>query len=387
MNPRIVTVELPTTIQPGELLNRGRGDATQVVVVARSGRNDRPAPLLRDLLTSGFDAEPDQTRRRENELGRIVTARLTGIPVRHILVVCSENLSPSDVGLLVGLSQRCGTDLTLAYGIDAGAQVRAQTARNGAVDIEWDDLVLPDNRAAEVAAEARPFPDRVPASDFPLFLHTASQVLSPEDYAIVSETYWDAYDTTLSAGLTTSEDAADHLQGLLAMVSSTAEATTIARGAQAAHVINGYLLKLDMRSLRLTVDEGHHRRLSSADLHALGALIEPWQSAAVVLSDAGVDNATMLSLTVGDIAQDGTPPQPPLPLRDEGLAWLRVQRDYRRLEGATRDDLLLDVRDRQISTAMRAAAALGLGIDTRRNFTRKPDRWRNRTGLVLKDLS
>lgn len=387
MNVEIVTSELPEHTQPGNLLAYGTRNAHRLVVVARPSRDDRVVPLLRDLVSAGRDIPPESIPRNEAMLARTVTARLAGIPIRQILVASSENLSPSDVDLLLALSRRTHTNLTLAYGIDTGERLREHTQRHGALDIPWDDLELSTPEVPEHRASIRPFPQRVPASDFPLFLHSSSTLLDVDDHTLVEATYWTAYDATLRAGITSTEQAAEHLQRMLAPVTSSAEATTITRGAQAAHLINGYLMKIDMHALRLHVDEGSHRRLGPDHLQQHGSLMQTWQAAAVVLLDAGYDIEAALELDIANLADDGTPANPPAPLLDESLPWLRVQRAYRQLQGAKPTDPLLGINSRDISAAKRAAAALGIPIDLRRNPQRKADRWQHRTGILLQELT
>lgn len=372
----ITTVELPADVQPGDLLNKYRHTLNVAVVVARFGAKNADTPLLRDVILAtclGRGTDEIVVRNQKN-LRTVLTARLIGQRVHTVLVTSAENLTDDLLDLLALQVTGCGCRLVLAYGYDSGARVRAWGARLMAPDIEWDDLVLPEESTAPMMRVDDPFPDEVPFEEFPLFRTACRRLLPPDDFSAVDAVYVAAFRRTKQQPPSTSAEAAALLRELIRPTDKPAKAVTVARAVQAACLTCRLLLKVDAARLHIVVGEGTHDPLSDADFVALLGIPEPELGVVPMLADLGMENDDIIALTIGDA--------PEFAVGSAEEAIVRNQMAHRYLQGAQLGDPLVSER-RAIRRALTAAGREGIAVDAGRVKTAKPDRWQQAIGVNL----
>lgn len=267
--------------------------------------------------------------------------------------------------------------------------------RNGTIHPTVNPLHrLLARKARTVSTEQDPtndFPQFLPRADFYEFRAACRDVLTPAQFAHVDTLYCDTFRTVTKAQPSTDQAASDLLFDAVANHTSTGEVLTIARATQAALFTQGHLLKIWVPRLLNGVADGDHRRLTPAEIRALRAYRTPWRSAAFVLHDADLSLDQISALTVGQVTTDGgLTGADHLPLHPDARVYLRAQRHYRLLSGATRTDPLVTAGQPQLQRAFRRAGSQlnvpAPGNHTRRRSSRN-ETWRTTLGVTIAPLN
>jgi hypothetical protein len=349
-----------------------------------------------DLLAClGIDLDLSGSGRRHGEDLEYARAWLTAYDVRLVIVRFADNITSTEV--LDDLEHLCasvGADLVLTCD-DTGGEHLADwaTARSGTIidQPRLTALVADASRAAHtIAADtASDFPQYLPRCEFYAFRARLRDVLRPEQFALVDRLYCDAFRALAAEPPTTAEDVAARLTALIAAHRTPGEALTIARAAQAALFTRGLLLKVHIDTLLHGVAAADHRRMTPAEVRSLRAYRTCWRSAAAVLYDANLSKDGIRTLRIDQVTDDGAlVGVEHQPLHDDARLYLRAQRTFRLITGATPTDPLI-TESRHLTYALRRIGAeLNLPAPTNHipADARKADRWQHHLGVVLLPL-
>ncbi|MGY1714367.1 hypothetical protein ACI78R_07905 [Geodermatophilus sp. SYSU D01106] len=349
-----------------------------------------------DLLAC-LGADPDLygSGRRHGEDLEYAHAWLTAYDVRLVVIRFADNIASTEV--LDDLEHLCasvGADLVLTCD-DTGGEHLADwaTARSGtSIDLPRLTALMADVRRAgrPVAAEsADDFPQHLPRCEFYAFRARLRDVLRPEQFALVDRLYCDTFRPFAAEPPTTAEDTAARLTALIAAHRTPGEALVIARAAQAALFTRGLLLKVHIDTLLHGVAAAEHRRMTPAEVRSLRAYRTCWRSAAAVLHDANLSKDDIRALRIDQVTDDGSLIDiDHLPLHDDARLYLRAQRTFRLITGASPAAPLIP-ESRHLTYALRRIGAeLNLPAPTNHipSDARKADRWQHNLGVALLPL-
>lgn len=237
---------------------------------------------------------------------------------------------------------------------------------------------------------AAPFPQYLPRVDFYGFRARCREVLTPDEFAQVDDLYCSIFRTVRGAPFSTPTNAAAGLAGLLAHHATPGEAVVIARAAQAAMFTHGLLLKVWLPTLLNGVSDADHRRLTPAEVRSLRAYRTTWRSSAIVLADADLSADEISGLILDQVAPDGTlHAVEHLTMHPDARVFLRAQRQYRTLNGATPSDPFITETTRYVAKAIRMGGT-ELNLPSpgahQKNHERKTDKWHTDLGVTLLPL-
>ena len=334
----------------------------------------------------------------------VLHAWLLAHRVRRLVLLDAQWLTTELVGAVAGLVATCGLDVWLV------AHLPVEPPYIAALD-GWPHRAA---RGADLLADMgglSPRPDpldtgdfpEVPTDNWPTFRAACRDCLDPHDFERVDALF---LRTLVSAeGIFRGDEVTESsvLTGLrsdLESVETVAEMVTVVRAFQVAAHREGWLLQAKIARLRATAETMSRAALRSpATWHKLRAYRMPYRGAAVALAAIGLSVGIMMEIRCADVAADGasvhrdgtTHAIPP-----EAAVFLRAQREYRILMGASPTDLLFaddegPLHDRALADALRRPAAeLGIPVPDI-SMSRAPDphnsRWRDRWGLSLQKLS
>jgi hypothetical protein len=289
-----------------------------------------PTPLLATssqlaaelLVALGKSFEALTAERCKARAWDLVDTWIAAERVRALFVLRAHLLAPALCQELVDLAKRAGLDLWLvgqggcAGLMPAGADTPHRLWDPASFVERWADIErsehLPDGHSG--------FPE-VPGDEFVTFRASCRDLLDPASFERVDRVFCEAMATTLTwlrgwqgrqLQTLTEEvpigDTATHLQGLLVSSSSSSEAVTRLRGAQAAFFRFGWLVAYSPQAFAGT-DTGTLLLRPSLDpgtATALRRLCTP-QSTAVMALFLAVDLSTqaMSRLSLASIADDG----------------------------------------------------------------------------------
>jgi hypothetical protein len=130
--------------------------------------------------------------------------------------------------------------------------------------------------------------------------------------------------------------------------------------------------------------------MTSAEVRSLRAYRTAWRSTAAVLYDANLSKDEIHAVRLDQVTPDGDLTDVEyLPLLDDAKVYLRAQRTYRLITGATATDPLIDQTRQSLTYALRRIGA-ELNLPTPSNHVpaeaRKADRWQHSLGVALLPL-
>ena len=371
-------------------------------IVTATGRPTRHAWAIGQtiLAAMGIRLDLNGAGRRHGEDLALLTAWLLAYNVRVLVIRHATNITGLDVlDDLLHITHTTNTDLALTCDETVGERLAEWvTERSGTVETTHQPLLrrldafrrTPET-AARGAQEGAPFPMLLPRVDFYKFRARCRDVLTPTQFSLVDHRYTEALRHVQVDPFATAEEASTRLTGLIDSTDNPGEALTTLRGAQAAMFTPGILLKVNLGYFLSGIRDSEHRRLTAREITALRAYRTPWRSAAVVLRDTDLTRDQIVSLTLRNVTDDGNltgvDHQPLLP---QALLYLRAQRIYRSIEGASDDEPLISSSARYIALAQpRASVDLNLPITPARepNDTSRRMRWQTSLGVTLLPLT
>lgn len=367
-------------------------------IVTFTARPTRHAWVIgQDLLAAlGINHDLHGTGRRHGEDLEYAHAWLTAHGVRLVIVRHADNIPGAEIlDDLHHLASGVGADLVLTCD-DTGGEALADwlTARGGTIaDLATlRDLIAQHARTPQGLPTDPPcdYPQYLPRAEFYAFRARLRDVLPPDQFALIDHVYCSTFQSIASDPPTTAEDAATMLTTLIAQHRTPGEALTVARAAQAALFTHGLLLKVHVDTLLHGVAAAQHRRMSPAEIRSLRAYRTSWRSAAAVLYDANLSKDDIHALRIDQVTPHGdlvgTDHQP---LHEDARLYLRAQRVYRLITGATPVDPLIPESRAHVTYALRRIGAeLNLPAPTNHVPTKakKADRWQHSLGVALLPL-
>ncbi len=343
-------------------------DTGRIAVSVRPGIR-RGSWLGQDLLRClGGRTDVTGAGRNMDEGWAWLPAWFRGYHVRELLVLHAEILLPRLLDPLLLLTASLDLDLwLLSERLSDEQALHRQTWTTDT--LSWSDLTWPWPARSHPDPPEEPFP-AVPDADFVRFRAVARDTLSAESFLRVDR----LYSAELARGLAFARDGSitkrscrDALAALVARCRTLPEMTTALRALQAALFRKGWLLHADLRQLLNRWDG-----VVAPDpvaWSALRAYRQPWRGAVCVLAGAGCSIEQMQALRMRDVVCDGSE----LSIEGERISieraasvLLRAQRELRRTDGATDDDLFLVRSDRPLGdrpiVQLLAAAARETGV-------------------------
>ncbi|SSC25063.1 Hypothetical protein KLENKIAIHU_3687 [Klenkia terrae] len=367
-------------------------------VVTFTARPTKHAWVIgQDLLAAlGINHDVYGSGRRHGEDLEYARAWLTAHDVRLVIVRHADTI-PSIEFLddLEHLSSSVGADLVLTCDDTVGENLADWiTARGGTItDLPaLRTLITETARPTHVVPPDTPvdFPQYLPRAEFYAFRARVREVLRPEQFSLVDRLYRSTFHAIADTPPATPEDAAATLTALIAQHRTPGQALTIARAAQAALFTQGLLLKVSIDTLLHGTAAAEHRRMTPAEVRSLRAYRTAWRSTAAILYDANLSKDEIHAIRIDQVTPDGNlVGADHLPLHDDAKLYLRAQRTYRLLTGATGTDPLIDQTRQSVAVALRRLGAeLNLPAPSNHVPTeaRKSDRWQHNLGVALLPL-
>lgn len=374
----IITTELPTDPQPGELLSRYGTTPSVAVVVARPAMRHPLTPLMRDLVASTApDGELTESPRNIWDATTFAIARLIGRSTQDIVVVNAQHMTPELLDATAEIADCVRARLILAYDLNGYNALIDWAQPRQVPDLDWEDVHLPLPQPV-VTAAPDPFPAAVPDTDFPLFRSTARQTLDPDAFLEVDDAYCTAFRAAQAEPPKDPETAVGLLRGLVADTDSVARVVTLVRGMQAGALTRGFLILADLNQVQVSVTEGRHRHLRPQDFERAWIFPDPQVGAIAALSDLGLNPEAIQALTVADIST--------IDVHPSGAALLRAHEAAMRLTGAQSTDPAF-TGTRAVATALYAASSHGIPTIGARKRGAQADRWRDVFGLRVRTLA
>jgi hypothetical protein len=367
-------------------------------VVTFTARPTKHAWVIgQDLLAAlGINHDVYGSGRRHGEDLEYARAWLTAHDV-HLVIIRHADTIPSSEILddLEHLSSSVGADLVLTCDDTVGENLADWITARGGTITDLPALRSLIAKTARTPDEVRPdapvdFPQYLPRTDFYAFRARLRDVLRPEQFSLVDRLYCATFHAIADKPPATPEDAAATLTALIAQHRTPGQALTIARAAQAALFTHGLLLKVSVDTLLHGTAAAEHRRMTPAEIRSLRAYRTPWRSAAAVLYDADLSKQQIHAVRLDQVTPDGNlTGVDHLPLLDDAKVYLRAQRTYRLITGATATDPLIAESRAYVTFALRRLGA-ELNLPAPSNHVpaeaKKTDRWQDNLGVALLPL-
>ena len=359
------------------------------------------------LLALGKRNEVTGAGRNESLNWEVLVAWVLAHGIAHIVMIDAQWLRTSMLADLVGLAAVTGTSLWLVaqHPIDpAYREDRAAWITEGGELSELQDI-LRATRTPPTTPSAADFP-RVPLDDWPTFRSEARRQLRPDDFNAVDERYRNAFDTAQTwfgqVGEADEDSVLALIRPLLHDCSCADEMYVALRAIQAVAFRAGWLVQVDLPRLIVTAE-----RAAGAAVHSphtwerLLAYREPYRGAACVFAACELALATMITITFGCVAPEGTDFEVVRGENTERITvppgaevLLRAQLWQRRIQGARNDDPLLadddgPLADRYLANAVRAPVTeVGVPLYSSQVERQEldPKRWSHRWGLSVQEL-
>jgi len=357
--------------------------------VVFSGRPARASWAIGQDLLAGMGKRDDVTgagRNHHDDLS-VIQAWLSAHRVGLVVARHADWLPPDVLDSLTLLAAAAQARLAFVHDDGQAQHVVDHVTRHGGTVAPWQPL------AKELTPPTSPrprgtdgaFPVYLPRVAFPLFRAACRDLLTSPEHRLVDALYVASFRAWANTRPTGDLTAHDTLTGLLTACATPAEAVVVARACQAAALVDGHHLQVDLRTLLIEVDAGRHRPLTQPELASLRAYRQPWRAVAVALHDAEISNAEIAALNVGDVDRDGALTDGPA-VGPHTATYLRAQRTWRLLSGAAARDPLIEVDGRYLHTGLlRAGLDLNLPVAPPKTGRgqRRADRWRHTLGLTL----
>ena len=293
------------------------------------------------------------------------------------------------------LSSSVGADLVLTCDDTVGESLADWISARGGTITDLPALRSLIAKTARTPHDVPPdalddFPQYLPRTDFYAFRARLRDVLRPEQFSLVDRLYCATFHAIVNEPPATPEDAAATLTAFFAQHRTPGHALTIARAAQAALFTHGLLLKVSIDTLLHGTADTEHRRMTPAEIRSLRAYRTAWRSVAAVLYDADLSKQEIHAVRLDQVTRDGDLiGVDHLPLLDDAKVYLRAQRTYRLITGATASDPLIDQTRQSVAVALRRLGA-ELNLPAPSNHVpaeaKRSDRWQHNLGVTLLPL-
>lgn len=361
---------------------------------------------LTQLLLFGFGKAKDVTGagRHEDQNWELLAAWTLAHEVRHLVLVDSQWLTKAFLANVVGLAAATGVELWLVAHQPVGdgyAEALAGWPTEVVAARQLDKLV----RRAEqpgAAVEEGDFP-AMPADNYPTFRAEARRRMAPDAFEVVDARYREAYWTARTwftgvAGDIDEEAILGLLRPELHRCASAEEMLVVVRAVQAAAHRSGWVVSVELSRLVVTAE-----RAAAAAVHSphtwrrLRAYRQPYRGAACALVACELALEPVLGLTLADVGEDGkvvavAGKKVKVPVGAE--LYLRAQVAYRRIQGATEEELLFATEDgpmraKSLADAVRnALTELGVPLYSQQveRAELSAKQWAQRWGISVQEL-
>lgn len=264
----------------------------------------------------------------------------------------------------------------------------------------------PHRRDNPSSPAPRGLPAPYPDVDVLLYLHVCRQVLGKAELREVENSFTRGFVTLndsirSKADRLTVEEAVDILRPLLGEARNRNEVVALTRGAQAASLRHGLLLRVDIdHFLRRSFLDDLHLHLEPGDWDLISQLCDPQTAAIATLAASGLNPQQMAQIAVDAVAPDGRSVkvnEDTMVVPDAGarlllahriFAGLTVPADATQFVQAHRNTKPMAAR--AVSTALNAATRV-TGIRFRVAHSdwdgRRNQSWRNRWGVNVRTLA
>ena len=361
--------------------------------------------IARQILTGlGKTPEIAGPSKRGGSEWRFLRAWVEAHRLERVVIGGVEQLRPKELRILIDNLDRTPADVWL-WTVPALSNAHIRAFEELATRVEWDDFVacfppLPP-ATTDAGPEAPTAYPQVPVEEFTTFRAACRDLLSPANFARVDADYCAAH--VAASGLTADEDIVERTADLLAdrwgSCVSDDEAQVVLRATQAALFCNGWYLGVALPEF-LTAVELRPRTATRpmTDWLKLRAYLDPAIGAATALSAAGMELPELVTLTLADVAGDGssaTAAGRRYAVDEPGRVFVHAQLLFRTGLGGRAGDRFLvraerDPSSATVSHALRAPVRdLGLGLIPPRALRQAgtAPRWLATHGLSLTRLN
>jgi len=297
----ITTTEMIAEISAGELLNLYATTIEVSVVVARPANKNDYLSVITDIyagLTS--HGEPQDPSNSLVHSEALLFAKLSASNASNILIMNCENLVDSTLEKLTLTAQATNTRMVLAYGIDAGQRVREWAASFNIPDTDWQDLDLPPANSTKPHCHVNLYPVDLPPDNFITFRSACQAFLTLDEFKVVDARYVEAFRKAHANVSDEPKRVQDLINGQLPKTYSTQEATIIIMATQAAFLLHGYFMKVDLDQLLSIISDKRTIGFDSDDWMTLLQLPETEAAALAALTHEGYSLEDCAALTIFD---------------------------------------------------------------------------------------
>lgn len=262
----IVTVEMSEDVSAGDLLSLYTNTPNVSVSVARPKDKNNFLSILADTY-AGFnrDALPVEQPGSTVVMEALLFSRLTAHDTTHIIVTHCERIPTESLTRLALLADATNTELILAYGIDAGENVREWALGFTAADLNYESVTWPASVTEPVKDVKQIIYPELPAEEFMTFRYACRQHLNETDFALVDALYVASFTYAHQHHTRDEEEAVNLINGLLPTFFTEEEATIAIRAFQAAYLHLGSFLQVDLSQLLPLISS--NRTLKFEDKH------------------------------------------------------------------------------------------------------------------------
>jgi hypothetical protein len=376
-DPRMTVVRDPDDVPERTqlLITLANLEAGRVVVRVTPGSPGLHWLALDVLRGLGKDPGRAGSARNAWENWRRATAWLVGERTRDLIVDRAELLSPLRWEQLAALAASCDLSLWLIFHGRTLTRGQRETLRTWPLrEIDFPEFIAAVKRDGDSANQLSPVPSgasgatnafpELPLSDFTTFRADCRRLLSPEEFSIVDREILDGATRTrrLLADRPTDLRAAlrDHLRDLIDGCRFTSAAVARLRGAQAACLIAGVLVRVDRQRLCVTSATSNRTAIDATFVRELRRYASTHHAAvALVCALSGLSPQALARLNLADAAPEhvAVGPEERFSMPEAAQAILAAHLHMRLIEGGIASDPLLpslDDRTRSLRATPRA---------------------------------
>lgn len=382
-----------------------------LVVAAVPPDMRRSYPLTWELLEAlGKERDITGAGRHEDLNWELAAAWFLAHDVRHLVLVDAQWLTPTLIPDVIGLAAVTGVSLWMVAHLpttDTYAEALEGWPTSPADPRVLAELVAAAGRRDGADLGEVNFPG-LPADSYPTFRAEARRRLSPDEFAVVDQRLWAAYQSASSWFAAHSPNEVDetsvltYLRGRLDACACAEEMVIEVRGVQIAAHRAGWLVSAVVDRLVATAQNAPASAIHSPlTWRRLRAYREPYRGAVCALVACSMTLGAISSVTLCDVAADGTwlnaagdPGTRRVDIPPGAELLMRAQVIHRQIQGACDQDLLFATEEGPMATRYLANAvrdALGdLGIPLFSQQVERaavdPARWARRWGLSVQTL-
>jgi hypothetical protein len=248
-------------------------------------------------------------------------------------------------------------------------------------------ITKPRRQTVFAAPTPPPEEPEAPETEWPLFRSTYQQLFDETTSRRCDTIYLACYHAARQNNARSPVDIATLIADLWTQHATTPlSETVVVKSVQAAMFRNGLNMKVSPGHLAKSIKSHFLNQLTAEHYQRLATYPDPWRPAATILHACHVDIATIRSLTVQDVNEDGTIRNLPQDIPEEAKVCLAAQRWYQLLDAETTAPFIPKSPIAVRSGIRKVVHELNLPLITSWHG-RNNDRWEHHHGITLTELT